>query len=94
MFIIPAILPECKAKRRISQKRLSFLKVWFKDNWQIWESNAFSIYTRETANTRSVHSGGRSPGDCHHQRLVFFAIDKPLVLEHEVAFKLIHRLHA
>jgi len=34
MFIIPAILPECKAKRRISQKRLSFLKVWFKDNGQ------------------------------------------------------------
>lgn len=29
MFIIPAILPECKAKRRISQKRLCFLKVWF-----------------------------------------------------------------
>ena len=26
--------------------------------------------------------------------LVFFAIDKPLVLEHEVAFKLIRRLHA
>ena len=26
--------------------------------------------------------------------LVFFVIDKPLVLEHEVAFKLIRRLHA
>lgn len=26
--------------------------------------------------------------------LVFFAIDKPLMLEHEVAFKLIRRLHA
>ena len=26
--------------------------------------------------------------------LVFFAMDKPLVLEHEVAFKLIRRLHA
>ena len=26
--------------------------------------------------------------------LVFFAIDKPLVLEYEVAFKLIRRLHA
>ena len=56
MFIIPAIPPECKAKRRVSQKRLCFF---------------------------ATTSG-----------LVFFTIDKPLVLEHEVAFKLIRRLHA
>lgn len=37
-------------------KTAEFLKVWFKYNGQSWESNAFSIYTRETANTRSVHS--------------------------------------
>ena len=70
---------------------MCFLKVWFKYNGQSWESNAFSIYTRVTANvdeesaTQAVsavlrylgrvgvvkytcHSGGRSPGDCHHQR--------------------------
>lgn len=128
---------QSKAPRQ--PKSAEFLKVWFKYNGQIWESNAFSIYTRETANvdeesatqavravlrylsrvgvvkytchsgylstvinendlatvltpaggnfpcaartgagggvrrydranTRSVHSGGRSPGDCHHQR--------------------------
>ena len=134
-------------------------------NWQIWESNAFSIYTKETANideesaTQAVSavlrylsrvgvvkyachsgylstvinendlatvltpSGGifralRVPGQevkygdtigeildpftaqvvalvtATTSGLVFFAIDKPLVLEHEVAFKLIRRLHA
>ena len=62
MFIIPAIPPECKAKRRVSQKRLCFLVV---------------------APVTATTSG-----------LVFFAIDKPLVLEHEVAFKLIRRLQA
>lgn len=57
---------QSKAPRQ--PKAAEFLKVWFKYDGQSWESNAFSIYTRETANTRSVHSGGRSPGDCHHQR--------------------------
>ena len=80
---------QSKAPRQ--PKAAEFLKVWFKENGQIWEANAFSIYTRETANvdeesaTQAVravlrylsrvgvvkytcHSGGRSPGDCHHQR--------------------------
>lgn len=149
---------QSKAPRQ--PKAAEFLKVWFKDNWQIWESNAFSIYTRETANvdeeiaTQAVsavlrylsrvgvvkytcHSGylstvinendlatvltpagggpcaartGAGGGVRRYDRqitaevvapvtvttsgLVFFAIDKPLVLEHEVAFKLIRRLHA
>ena len=34
------------------------------------------------------------PIDTTTSGLVFFAIDKPLVLEHEVAFKLIRRLYA
>ncbi len=133
-------------------------------NWQIWESNAFSLYTKETDRIDEVsagqavsavlrylsrvgvvkyacHSGymssvinesdmatvltpaggifrpGKSPGDeveygevigeildpftaevvapvtSTASGLVFFAMDKPLVLEHEVAFKLIRRLH-
>lgn len=132
-------------------------------NWQIWESNAFSIYTKETAQideasaTQAVtavlrylsrvgvlrytcHGGYMSsvvnesdlatvltpaggiframkaPGDnvefgevigeildpftaeqvgeikSNTSGLVFFAMDKPIVLEHEVAFKLIRRL--
>lgn len=40
---------QSKAPRQ--PKAAEFLKVWFKYNGQIWESNAFSIYTRETANT-------------------------------------------
>ena len=133
-------------------------------NWQIWESNAFSLYTRETANideksaTQAVNAvlrylsrigvvkyachngflstvinesdlatvltptGGifralKAPGDevkygetigvildpftaevaaevtSTTSGLVFFAMEKPLVLQHEVAFKLIRRLH-
>lgn len=146
-------------------KAAAFLMACFKYNGQSWESNAFSIYTRETANvdeesaTQTVsavlrylsrvgvvkytcHSGylstvinendlatvltpaggifraRRVPGQeveygdtigqildpftaevvapvtATTSGLVFFAIDKPLVLEHEVAFKLIRRLHA
>lgn len=134
-------------------------------NWQVWEANAFSLYTKETdriddasANQAvgavlrylsrvgvlkyTCHSGympsvvneadlatvltpaggifraHRAPGDevsygevigeildpftagrlapvtATTSGLVFFAMDKPLVLEHEVAFKLIRRLHA
>ena len=134
-------------------------------NWQIWESNAFSLYTRETDRIDEAsagqavsavlrylsrvgvlkytcHSGfmpsvinendlatvltpaggifraRKAPGDevsygevigeildpftadrlapvtATTSGLVFFAMDKPLVLEHEVAFKLIRRLHA
>ena len=133
-------------------------------NWQIWESNAFSLYTRDTdrideASAQQAvsavlrylsrvgvvkyncHSGYMStvinestlapvltptggifrpkkvPGDpveygevigkildpltaelsapvtATTSGVVFFATDKPLVLEHEVAFKLIRRLH-
>lgn len=133
-------------------------------NWQIWESNAFSLYTKETDRIDEAsagqavsavlrylsrvgvvkytcHSGFMSsvinesdlatvltpagglfrarkgPGDeveygevigeildpftaevvapvvSSTSGLVFFAMDKPLVLEHEVAFKLIRRLH-
>ena len=133
-------------------------------NWQIWESNAFSLYTRETdrideASAQQAvsavlrylsrvgvvkyncHSGYMStvinestlapvltptggifrpkkvPGDpveygevigeildpltaelsapvtATTSGVVFFATDKPLVLEHEIAFKLIRRLH-
>lgn len=132
-------------------------------NWQIWESNAFSIYTRETASvdeasanqavtailrylsrvgvlrytchggfmstvineqdlaTVLTPAGGifrarKAPGDdveygeiigeildpftaesigevkSNTSGLVFFAMDKPIVLEHEVAFKIIRRL--
>lgn len=35
-----------------------------------------------------------APVTATNSGLVFFAIDKQLVLEHEVAFKLIRRLHA
>ncbi|MGN0983792.1 MAG: M14 family metallopeptidase [Gemmiger sp.] len=133
-------------------------------NWQIWESNAFSLYTKETSRIDEAsanqavsavlrylsrvgvvkyacHSGymstvvnegdmatvltpaggifrpRKAPGDeveygevigeildpftaetvapvtSTTSGLVFFAMDKPLVLEHEVAFKLIRRLH-
>lgn len=133
-------------------------------NWQIWESNAFSVYTRNTdrideASAQQAvsavlrylsrvgvvkyncHSGYMStvinegtlasvltpagglfrpckaPGDpveygeiigeildpltaertaavtANTSGVVFFATDKPLVLQHEVAFKLIRRLH-
>ena len=133
-------------------------------NWQIWESNAFSLYTRDTdrideASAQQAvsavlrylsrvgvvkyncHSGYMStvinestlapvltptggifrpkkvPGDpveygevigeildpltaelsapvtATTSGVVFFATDKPLVLEHEIAFKLIRRLH-
>ncbi len=133
-------------------------------NWQIWESNAFSLYTRETARideesaaqavsavlrylsrvgvvkytchngylstvinendlaTVLTPTGGifralKAPGDevkygevigrildpftaeaaaeitSSTSGLVFFAMEKPLVLQHEVAFKLIRRLH-
>lgn len=133
-------------------------------NWQIWESNAFSLYTRETDRIDrasaaqavnavlrylsrvgvvkyACHSGfmstvvnesdlatvltpagglflpHKAPGDeveygetigeildpftaeplapipSTTSGLVFFAMDKPLVLQHEVAFKLIRRLH-
>ena len=133
-------------------------------NWQIWESNAFSIYTKETDRIDEAsaaqavsavlrylsrvgvvkytcHSGYMStvineadlstvltpaggifrafkvPGDevsygeiigeivdpftadrmapvlSPTSGVVFFVMDKPLVLEHEVAFRLIRRLH-
>ncbi len=134
-------------------------------NWQIWDTNAFSIYTRETERIDeesavqavsavlrflnrvgvvqyTCHSGylsttiteqdlatvltpaggifraRKAPGDEVEQGevigrildpftadvtaelisptngLVFFAMEKPLVLEHEVAFKLIRRMHS
>ena len=133
-------------------------------NWQVWETNAFSLYTRETDRIDTVSAnqavsavlrylsrvgvlrytchngfmpstiresdlstvltpaGGifralKAPGDevrynevigeiihpftaervapvvSNTSGLIFFAMDKPLVLEHEVAFKLIRRLH-
>ena len=113
-------------------------------NWQIWETNAFSIYTKETdeADEQSAqeavaavlrylsrvgllryhcHSGYLStvvqenemanvltPAGvildpftaeveaeitCPTSGVVFFALKKPLITEHEVAFKVIRRLH-
>ena len=113
-------------------------------NWQIWETNAFSIYTKETdeADEQSAqeavaavlrylsrvgllryhcHSGYLStvvqenemanvltPAGvildpftaeveaeitCPTSGVVFFALKKPLTTEHEVAFKVIRRLH-
>lgn len=133
-------------------------------NWQVWDANAFSVYTKETSNideasanqavravlrylsrvgvvkytchngflsavvresdmvTALTPAGGifracKAPGDevrygemlgeildpftaeriapvtSPTTGLVFFAMDKPLVLEHEVAFKLIRRMH-
>lgn len=133
-------------------------------NWQVWETNAFSVYTKETDEIDeesarmavsavlrylsrvgvlrySCHSGYLSaviqekemanvltpaggifrrfckPGDtveygqklgvvldpftaevveeilCPTSGVLFFAVKKPLVTEHEVAFKIIRRLH-
>lgn len=113
-------------------------------NWQIWETNAFSIYTKETdevdeqsaqeavaAVLRYLSRVGLLRYHCHSGYLstvvqenemanvltpagvildpftaeveaeitcptsgvVFFALKKPLTTEHEVAFKVIRRLH-
>ena len=85
-------------------------------NWQIWESNAFSVYTKETAHIdkdsavlRYLSRVGVVKYTCHSGYLstainendlatvltpaggIFHALRVP---GHEVAFKLIRRLHA
>jgi len=80
-------------------------------NWQIWETNAFSIYTKETdeVDEQSAQAGrcrraavsqpGRFTAEveaeitCPTSGVVFFALKKPLTTEHEIAFKVIRRLH-